>query len=235
MSGVKKQHRGKHFPGVAWVWAWPAMLLYYAIKDMLVSARRDYHILYGVSLYVGEVGSGKTMGMVERALRIKSQDTRILLWSNFPFEGADHIFKDLQELVHVPSYTIVLISEGALFANARDWQGFPVGVVEILTQNRKWGDRQDGRPPGVLLLWDVQDPAMIDANVRRLTNWVIHCRAMWNFGNGPRFMWQWWCRPRRYFNRQDPDRVPKHSAYCYVATDRLRRAYDSYHMLAGRE
>lgn len=243
MSAVRNEKRGKSpkrstprnpykLFGVNTIWAWPGLLLWYLVKDWWVRCWRDYEILYGVALYVGEVGSGKTMGMVERALRLKSRDPRIIVWSNFHFEGCDYVFRDLAELENIPSYSVLLISEGALFANARDWTNFPAGLVEMLTQNRKWG-QGEGRPPGVLMLWDVQDPMMIDTNVRRLTNSVIHCKAYCDFGNFPRLMVQWFSSPRKYFNSDDPDKVRKNGFFCYIATDELRRRYNTYQQLRG--
>ncbi|MEM2002771.1 MAG: hypothetical protein QXT77_09020 [Candidatus Methanomethylicaceae archaeon] len=207
---------------------WIPALFWYVGADVIARLRRDYLVMYGVCLYVGAVGSGKTMGMTERALRLKRRDPRIKIWSNYGFKGVDHIFTDLRELEEVPSYTIVCLSEASLFANSRDWANFPVGAVEMLTQNRKYGKTDGGRPPGVLLLWDVQDPQMVDVNVRRLTNWVVHCSGHFDFGNGPRLMLQRWCRPFDYFEREDPHKVPVKSWFGYIATDRLRNVYDSW-------
>lgn len=208
--------------------AWPFMIIYYAIADIIRSLKRGTLDLYGVCLYVGEVGSGKTLGMVERAERLKRRDPKINVWSNFPLSISDHVFSDLRELEDLPSYTIVLLSEGALLANSRDWQSFPAGTVELLTQNRKWGVGE-GRPPGVLLMWDVQDPLMIDAQVRRLTNSVAECHAHLNFGNGPRLMTQRWVRPREYFAASNTDRPMKRmGVFAYVATDRLRSLYATH-------
>jgi len=235
---VKYKRKKKKFR-ISWVNTvilYPFMLLYYLFTDLATAFARKHFVLYGVTLYVGPVGAGKTMGMVERALRLKRRDENIIIWSNFEFEGVDYVFEDLSELANVPSYSIILISEGALFANARDWRDFPVGVIELLTQNRKWGDTSGGRPPGVMLLWDVQDPHMIDTNVRRLTNQVAYCTAHCDFGNGPRLMLQHFYRPAEYFSRTDPTQKLKRTGFFfYMATDGLRRAYNTYQRLHSKK
>ena len=205
---------------------WIPALLWYIGSDILTALRRGYLIMYGVVLYVGEVGSGKTLGMVERALRLKRRDNNIVIWSNFYFRGCDYVYTDLDELKNIPSYSILLLSEGALLANNRDWSRFPAGLLEMLTQNRKWGIGD--RPPGVLMLWDVQDPMMLDTNVRRLTNAVVECKAVCDFGNGPRLMLQRWVRPKEYFSKDDNTKVKTKAWFGYIATDRLRSVYDTY-------
>lgn len=233
-----KYKRKKKFR-ISWVNTvvlYPFMLIYYFFVDLATLFGRKYFSLYGVTLYVGEVGSGKTMGMVERALRFKRRDENIIIWSNFYFDGVDYVFSDLSELSNVPSYSIVLISEGSLFANSRDWSNFPVGMVELLTQNRKWGDTSGGRPPGVMLLWDVQDPNMIDTNVRRLTNAVAHCKAYCDFGNGPRLMVQNFYRPASYFDKTDPTRkLRRNGFFFYIATDTLRNVYNSFERFQSKQ
>lgn len=205
---------------------WLPAMLWYIGADIIAALRRGHLIMYGVALYVGEVGAGKTLGMVERALRLKRRDNNIIIWSNFNFRGVDHVYTDLQELRDVPSYSIVLLSEGALLANNRDWSRFPAGLLEMLTQNRKWGI--GSRPPGVLMLWDVQDPMMLDTNVRRLTNAVVECIPRCDFGNGPRLMLQRWVRPKEYFTKDDNSKVRTKAWFGYVASDRLRCVYDTY-------
>lgn len=205
----------------------PFQLIWYLIKDMYYAIfKRKHQILYGVTLYCGEVGSGKTMSMLQYALFKKQQDPRILLWSNFPFEGVDHVYCDLAEIAKAPSYSIILIAEGSLMANNRDWQTFPREVVELLTQNRKWGSGGD-RPPGVKILADVQEPTMLDKVFRHLTNEVVHCRSYADFGNFPRLIVQTFHTPQAYFYSAEGKKKNK-GIYLYVATDYLRNVYDTF-------
>lgn len=205
----------------------PFQLLYYFAKDFYwACTNKTYITLNGVWLYTGEVGAGKTLSMVEHAVFMKRRDKDIQIWANFPCDFADKIWHDFDELYNVPSYTIILCSEAAILANAREWKSFPKGLVELLTQNRKWGSGST-RPPGIRMLIDCQDATMIDNVIRKLTNMIVYCRPYCNFGNGPRFIFQRWFRPAQYYKAEG--RRKSCGIYMYVPTDKLRDGYKTYY------
>lgn len=207
----------------------PFQLLYYMVYDIIWTIKHKKFItLFGVWLYVGEVGSGKTMSMVQQALHYKRRDKNIAVWANFPCEFADHQWTDWSELYSMPSYSIVLVSEAGLLLNNRDWSSFPQGLIELLTQNRKWGESSD-RPPGVRMLVDCQDIEMVDKILRRMTNVVVHCSPYWDFGNGPRLIFQKWYRPAQYYRAEGVRK--SFSFYGYIATNKLRNGYQTYYKI----
>ncbi|HEX9705445.1 MAG TPA: hypothetical protein VGA20_09380 [Gemmatimonadales bacterium] len=127
----------------------------------------------GVTAFTGMPGSGKTYGLAEVAARALRRGLPVYSNEGFDLahEGA-RTFCSFDEFVTVIGSTeevVICFDELPLYFNSRKWQEFPDAVLYYLTQIRKCRAR---------LYYSAIHEAMVDANVRRLTFWYWHCRAI---------------------------------------------------------
>lgn len=197
-------------------------LIKYVWKDWRAGEKRK---MYGVYMFVGEVGEGKTLSAVNMIEEEKAKHPDLKVYTNFHYIGQDGAIEHWQDMLNVPSFSIIAIDEVQNTFDQRSWQSFPPQVVELLTQNRKWGDREDGRPPGVRLIMTTQDYENTDVFIRRLCNYVIQCRA---FFKG-RMIINTQYR-RKMFEASETKRRNTGRRW-FVGSDELRESYDTYRIL----
>lgn len=191
------------------------------LRDVVRAVRnRDVPHLYGVWLYVGLPGRGKTISMVEYLDRMRRRwGDRILIFTNFGWAHEDGPLTDWRQMLQVYDKPVIwALDEVQLTFNSRNWQSFPPEMVTFLTQNRKWGQ-------GAQLVATAQSFARVDKVFRELTHYVIECRTL-----GGRWTFQRAFETQDYMDGQDPQRGrPRRRAwrYSFVQTDRLRAQYDT--------
>lgn len=190
-----------------------------------------YKRLFGVHMYVGEVGSGKTISAVNEALKLKEQDERIKIYSNFYLKNEDGRIEHWSDMLDVPSYSIIILDEVQNTFSQREWNTFPPQLVQLLTQNRKWGRKKDEngevRPPGIRLIMTTQDYENTDIMIRRLCNRVISCNSWFS---GRLIMNRWYSR--KEYEKTDEKRR-NDGLKALVVDDNLRNQYDTYRILAS--
>lgn len=129
---------------------------------------RAFRRYQGVTAYVGMPGSGKTYALAEIAARKLRQGRSVFCNAGFDVLGAA-VFSSFEEFCTLPAGSVVVWDELPLYVNARKWSEFPDGLLYRLTQVRK---------DGIELYYSAIDEAMVDLNVRRVTFWYWHCRAV---------------------------------------------------------
>lgn len=204
-------------------------LMGYVVKDSIEYWKNGkYQRLFGVSMYVGDVGQGKTLSMTYDVLKLKEKDPRIKVYTNFFMEGEDGRIEHWKDMMDVPSYSIICLDEVSNTFNQRNWSNFPSEMIQLLTQNRKFGNDENGtRPPGIKLLMTTQDYDNTDVFIRRLCNTVIQCSSYF--------------KGRLIFNRsykrkeyEKTDEKRRNSGrHSFVATDGLRNSYNTYRLLSS--
>lgn len=201
-------------------------LIYWKIIDMFrfVKNRPPVH-LYGIWLYCGLYGQGKTMALTEYLLRMrKKYGDKIYISTNYGFKDEDFPLNSWQELLTTYDRPVIFgYDEIQNEFNSRDYRNFPYELVTLLTQNRKGHGKQ--------IVGTAQRYCRVDKCIRELCTHVIECRTF--FGR--------WTSTKKYdvedyeeyLNQIDvmkKKKIPKRK-YVFIQTDNMRNAYDSFQML----
>lgn len=204
-------------------------LAYLVARDKYLFYKNGkYENLFGCFMFVGEVGSGKTISSINHALKLKEKDERIKIYTNFHLIGQDGEINHWSDMLSVPSYSIIILDEIQNTFSQREWNTFPPQLVQLLTQNRKWGteaNKGEIRPPGVRLIFTTQDYENTDVMIRRLCNKVIQCSG---FFKGRLILNRWY--KRKEFEKTD-EKKRNEGLKALVVSDELRNQYDTYKIL----
>ena len=129
--------------------------------------------------FVGEIGSGKTMAMIEAAMKLRGEGFIII--GNDEGLGADYVYTSLEEMYElidlsvVESYkrggppdrhTLILFDEIQNTFDSRDFKNFDPFTWARVTQRRKYGFR---------FMWTAPREEYVDKRIRQMTKWVWHC------------------------------------------------------------
>lgn len=95
---------------------------------------------FGVTMYTGRQGAGKTISMVEYLERMRIKYPNAIIVTNFGYANQDEAFEDWKDLV-----TIRNGEEGVIFAideiqnefSSAKWKNFPDWILSEVTQQRK--------------------------------------------------------------------------------------------------
>lgn len=114
---------------------------YYKYLDLL-NAKKDYFKLYGLRLYCGRQGAGKTIGLVYDLERYRKRYPRAKIYTNFGYKHQTAQLTSLNDLLN-PSlkngtdgviFAIDEIQNEFSCANSKD---FPETLLSQITQQRK--------------------------------------------------------------------------------------------------
>lgn len=106
---------------------------------MLIINGRKFD-LYGLTIFCGRQGGGKTMSMVEYLNRMKDRYPECKIVTNFNYNRQDIPFVDWRQFTEVRNGL-----DGVIFAideiqneyNSNTWQDFPEEILSVVTQQRK--------------------------------------------------------------------------------------------------
>lgn len=204
-----------------------AKFLRWKIVDLIRfirNPRKDLH-LYGIWLYCGLYGQGKTMALTEYLMRMREKyGNRIYISTNYGFKYEDFPLNNWQELLTNYDRPVIFgYDEIQNEFNSRDYKNFPYELVRLLTQNRKGHGKQ--------IVGTAQRFGRVDKVIRELCTHVVECHTL--FGR--------WTFLKKYdvddytemlhqVDIMKKRKVPKRR-YSFVQTDKLRDAYDSFQML----
>lgn len=135
---------------------------------------------YGIDMYVGMFGHGKTLSMTHRAKQIyDTYGDSIRFVSNYKLYGIPYVplvnFTQLTELGKEDDEyqaTVVLIDEIEDLLSHRAFASFPLQLLNVLTQQRK---------KHVYIMCSAQRFFMVDKIFRSITTNVIDCNKFWRF------------------------------------------------------
>ena len=115
--------------------------MYFITKD-IIFAIRNGHLFkeYGVTMYCGEQGGGKTIAMTEYLERMRKKHPKALIVTNYGYIHQTHEFNDWRDFFEIRNG-----SDGVIFAideiqnefNNRSWKNFPEELMSEITQQRK--------------------------------------------------------------------------------------------------
>lgn len=205
-----------------------AEFLYWKFRDLayFIRHRKDRKLhLYGIWLFCGLYGQGKTMALTEYLTRMKRRyKDKIYVCTNYGFKDEDFALTDWHDLLKEYDKPVIFgYDEIQNEFNSRDYKNFPYELVKLLTQNRKGNGKQ--------IVGTAQRFNRVDKVIRELSSHVIECRTFWGR----------WTSTRKY-DIEDyeqylstVDVIRKHKIhkrrYSFIQSDSLRDSYDSFQML----
>ena len=160
---------------------------YYLFNDIAVYIKEKKWRLfgyYGIDMFIGMFGHGKTLSMVHRTCSIYSQfGDNIRIISNVELKNIPYIplinFNQLVDLGEEEDNknivgTVVLIDEIENVLNNRNYANFPLQLLHMLTQQRK---------KHVYIMCTAQRFFMVDKLFRSITTNAIDCKKIWRWQN----------------------------------------------------
>lgn len=197
---------------------------------------------FGIDMFVGMFGHGKTLSMVHKArLLYKQYGDSIIFISNIHLYDIPYIqlvnFNQLVDLGNdmpegVQGY-VVLIDEVSSVLSHRNFANFPLELIGLLCQQRK---------KHVYILCSAQRFFMVDKIFRSITTNVIDCNKIWRFCNNSYYdAWdyenamnsqlvkklvnRWWFVKNKDFNAYDTsEMISKNSVSDFISNeDALKR------------
>lgn len=186
---------------------------------------RKLHI-YGIWLYCGLYGQGKTMALTEYLVRMrKKYGSRIYISTNYGFKGEDFPLENWRDLLTEYDRPVIFgYDEIQNEFNSRDYKNFPYELVKLLTQNRKGHGKQ--------IVGTAQRYGRVDKTIRELCTHVIECKRSY-LGRVTKLKKYDVEDYEQFLNEVDVMRKRKipFRRYKFIQTDKLREAYDSFKML----
>ena len=109
------------------------------MKDIFAFRGEKVFREYGMTVYTGRQGSGKTMSMTEKLENIKKEFPDVVIMTNFGYLGQDKPLTDWQQLVDCRN------ADGIVFAideiqnefDVYDSRNFNLKELKVITQQRK--------------------------------------------------------------------------------------------------
>lgn len=95
---------------------------------------------YGIHLFCGEQGSGKTLSMCQRAIQLKNQYPKCKIYSDFTFSYADkkiNSIKDIRKYKNGIYGEIFMVDEILTELSSKDSGNIPVELLGSFCQQRK--------------------------------------------------------------------------------------------------
>lgn len=222
----------------------------YSVFDILSYIRfkkwNDFN-LYGIDMYIGMFGHGKTLSMTHRAKKIYDKwGDQVRFISNYHLTDIPYTklinFNQLVDLGEEEdsSYigTVVLIDEIETLLSHRNFANFPLPLLHLLMQQRK---------KRVVILCSAQRFFTVDKIFRSITTNVIDCNKYWRFQHmevydawdlenamNPRMIKRlgnfWWFVRNKDFNSYDTsEMISKSAGEEFISNDEIivRRGLDS--------
>lgn len=96
--------------------------------------------LFGVTIFCGRQGSGKTMGIVEELERIRQLYPKAIICTNIHYTYQDLPLVDWRQLLEIrngENGVVFVIDEIQNEYDNSKWKDFPEGLLSVITQQRK--------------------------------------------------------------------------------------------------
>lgn len=181
---------------------------------------------YGLRIYTGLFGAGKTSTMVRDAYVICKKYSQVTLLTNmtivnFPKHTKIIFLDDYKQIISSPANTLILIDEIATIFNARDWKtdGVPAPLLGQLLQVRHVRK---------MILATAQKFDHVDKLIRQITFDVRECMCImgrWNFVKVYNAM----DYEATIGNSEKTGRVKR--IYGFLQTDQVRSLFDTMEMV----
>ena len=188
---------------------------------------------YGVYLFCGRVGCGKTISMVEKAKRIKEKYPNVKIYSNFKTEISDGLITSWEQLELLNNCDkngeeqgiLFLFDEIHLTFSSQGWQAAPDDLLSYISLQRK---------NKKCIFCSSQVWTRVNKVIREQADYVIECKSFFK----SRIVRNKYYLSEDYaVNGEQKDSGMRKrqvmKKYCFVSTDKLRGLYDTYEKISG--
>lgn len=181
---------------------------------------------YGLTVFCGRQGGGKTISMVEYLDRLKKEFPNALIVTNFGYIGQHMPFVDWRQFTEVRNGL-----DGVVFAidelqneyNSNSWKDFPEEILSVVTMQRK---------QRIKILATSQVFTRVVKQLREQCYEVVECKTF--FGR--------WTRQKCYdaddynalVDNPDPKKkfkTRKKWKYSFIQSNYIRNLFDSYKVI----
>lgn len=128
--------------------------------------------VYGVYVFCGIHGKGKTISMIREIEKDLAKNPQLKVYTNFFYEKQYGHLNHWTEMIDIAEAgnAIIALDEVHTSFGSRAWKDFPEELISLISQNRK---------DGVKLILSAQVFDSIEKTIRDQAHWVINCK---NFG-----------------------------------------------------
>lgn len=181
---------------------------------------------YGMTLFTGHQGGGKTMSLVIELERYRAKYPKIYIATNFGYKYENESLRRIDDILDVvqrvkadPNYIGLVIGWDEIqndFDNGT--RTFPVSLLRTITQQRK---------QGIKMLATSQVFTRVAKAIREQTYSVVECKTLlfrWTFQ-------RWYDAEEYEYNINNPMQRKKMFAkkkFSFIQHNDLRNLYDSY-------
>ncbi|GHU74073.1 hypothetical protein FACS1894188_01260 [Clostridia bacterium] len=182
--------------------------------------------LYGIWCFVGVYGGGKTMSLVHYLERMrKKYGNKIIIATNFFYKNQDFAIETWKDLL--PEYGKPVIFGYDELQNefsSREYKGFPVDLMRMLTQNRKGHGKQ--------IVYTTQKYSTVDKQFRNQTTKVAKCKTfLGRFTRACYYLAMDFEELENTTSVKGKMKIRPYFVDCFVQSDSMRELFDSYQFL----
>lgn len=183
--------------------------------------------LYGVYLFNGLGGSGKTISMIRRAQELKQQYPKLLVMGNFHCDIIDKYFDSWQDIINTENIdengvnqgVLILFDEMHLTLNSQSWRNAPDELLEYISLQRHLHK---------CIFGSAQEWTRISKIIREQVNFIVECKS---YMKGRLITNKCYTKENYLINGQQKSsgmrKRPLEWRESYVGTDKLRQLYDT--------
>ena len=197
---------------------------------------RKFCIFYGwgIHLYTGKFGSGKTSVMTVKALELCEKYPQLHVLTNYTLSNfPDHTdiikLRSAEDILNAPKNTIVLIDEIGTIFNSRDFssgkRSVPKPVFQHLCQCRH---------RNMMILGTVQRFNLLDKQIRDITATVTECHTTLKHPFARKFTAL--CYDIEEYEAYTANKLYKplpFDSFLYIQTERYHLPFHQYHINGG--
>ena len=188
---------------------------------------------YGVYLFCGRVGCGKTISMIEKANRIKQRYPKVKIYSNFDCDISDGKIEYWEQLRDLTNRDEMGNEQGILFLfdeihltfASEAWQAAPADIISYISLQRK---------NKKCIFASSQVWTRVNKVIREQADYVIECKS---FFKSRIVRNKYYLQEDYAVNGEQKDSGMRKRDVrlkdCFVATDKLRSLYDTNEIVRG--
>lgn len=189
--------------------------------------------LYGVYLYNGLGGNGKTLSMVRRARQLKKQFPKLKIIANFHTKVADDYFDKWEDILNAENIdenginqgVLILFDEIHLTLNSQGWKDAPDELLEYISLQRHLHK---------CIFGSAQEWSRVSKIIREQVNWIVDCKCLFH---GRYCQNKVYTRENFLINGDQKSsgvrKRPIEYKVSFVGTDELRSLYDTDEIVKG--
>lgn len=211
----------------------------YAVKDIFIRLKNkkkgepEPFALYGVYLYNGLGGNGKTLSMVRRAGELKKKYPKLKIIANFHTAVADDYFDCWEDILNASNIdehgvnqgVLILFDEIHLTLNSQGWKDAPDELLEYISLQRHLHK---------CIFGSAQEWSRVSKIIREQVNWIVDCKCLFR---GRYCQNKVYTKENYLINGEQKSsglrKRPVEYKISFVGTDKLRSLYDTDEIVKG--